>query len=395
MGWFDIIMKNNTIQKKTTLIPALIMWCMIFLCSCAGTGAVKDTNTDTQNETIKYATQFEITHYENGYKLIHISDGSDYVVVPPGKEDDNLGVSGAVIIHEAPENIYLAASSAMDLFVKLDALDNIGTCSTTASDYAIEEAVEKIESDEIRYIGKYRSPDYEILLESKCDLAIESTMITHSPEIKEEIERLGIPVLTERSSYEKHPLGRLEWIKLYGAILGKEDEADAFFDLEEEKVLKVLEELDEQKNTGCNSPKVAFFYVSPNGYINIRKPGDYVSTMIEMAGGSYAFDGVTDESGNALSTMNIDWEEFYEKAVEADILIYSGTIDGGIDSIGELTDKNGLFADFKAVKTGNVFCSNSALLQCTSFVADMIVELHDIVNDNDTDDLRFIKKLKG
>ncbi|MCR4946207.1 MAG: ABC transporter substrate-binding protein [Lachnospiraceae bacterium] len=386
-------MKNITALKKTAYGLILYMFCLI-LCSCAGENAGKDTEETGRDVSLKYATQFEITHYENGYKLIHISDGSDYVVVPPGKEDDNLGVSGAVIIHEAPENIYLAASSAMDLFVKLDALDNIGTCSTAASDYTIEEAREKIESDEIRYIGKYRSPDYEILLESECDLAIESTMITHSPEIKEEIERLGIPVLTERSSYEKHPLGRLEWIKLYGAILGKEEEAEAFFDREEEKVLKVLEELDEQKDTGYSSPKVAFFYVSPNGYINIRKPGDYVSTMIEMAGGSYVFDGVTDESGNALSTMNLDWEEFYEKAVEADILIYSGTIDGGIESRGELIDKNELFNDFKAVKTGNVFCSNSDMFQCTSLVADMIVELHDIINDNDTDDLRFIKKLK-
>lgn len=54
-------------------------------------------------------------------------------------------------------------------------------------------------------------PDYELILENDCDLAIESTMIYHSPEVKEQLESFEIPVLVERSSYEEHPLGRLEW----------------------------------------------------------------------------------------------------------------------------------------------------------------------------------------
>ena len=37
----------------------------------------------------------------------------------------------------------------------------------------------------------------------------------------------GIPVLVETSSYETQPLGRMEWIKLYAALLDKEDEAEA------------------------------------------------------------------------------------------------------------------------------------------------------------------------
>ena len=39
-------------------------------------------------------------------------------------------------------------------------------------------------------------------------------MIYHTPEVKEQLEDFGVPVLVERSSYENHPLGRMEWIKL-------------------------------------------------------------------------------------------------------------------------------------------------------------------------------------
>ena len=40
---------------------------------------------------------------------------------------------------------------------------------------------------------------------------------------------LDIPVFIDRSSYESQPLGRTEWIKLYGAMLDKEEEAADFF----------------------------------------------------------------------------------------------------------------------------------------------------------------------
>ncbi len=57
--------------------------------------------------------------------------------------------------------------------------------------------------------GNTMPPDYELILSKSCDLAIESTMIHHAPEVKEQLEQLGIPVLVERSSYEAIPSA--EW----------------------------------------------------------------------------------------------------------------------------------------------------------------------------------------
>ncbi len=379
--------------KKLTALCFFMLLCLSGIWSCS----IKDSTTEnlrsTGKLTLKYATQFDVSYYDDGYKLIHIADGSDYVIVPEGKKDNDLGIEDAVIIHERPQNIYLAASSAMDLFVALDSTDNIGTCSTTADDYTIEEAAEKIKNGDIIYVGKYRSPDYETILNTGCDLAVESTMISHAPEIKEELIRLGIPVLTERSSYEKDPLGRLEWIKLYGVLLGKEKEAESFFDREEEKVIAVTQELKHEQTREKEQKKVAFFYVSSNGYINVRKPGDYVSSMIEMAGGVYAYSDVADESDNALSTMNIGWEEFYRSTVDADILIYNATVDGGVRNMRELLDKNKLFAEFKAVREGNVYCSNADLFQRTSLVAGIITDMYGIINSGDVSGLKFMYKL--
>lgn len=388
-------MKKIKMMKKALsfIISMATAMGMSLLVAC--TPSTKDTpKADTQDDLkLSYATEFSISTYEGGYKHIHIADGSDYVLIPEGAKDSDLGIEDAILIHKPVTDIYLAASSAMDLFLSLDSLDSIKTCSTQAEDYSIEEAKAKIESGEITYVGKYSSPDYEEILNSGCGLAIESTMITHSPKIKEELEKLGIPVLTERSSYEKNPLGRLEWIKLYGALLDKESEAEEFFADEEAKALAVEQKLEDTDISEEDKNTVAYFYISSNGYVNVRKPGDYVSTMIKMAGGKYAYDDIADESDNALSTMNINWEEFYKDTVDADILIYNATIDGGVKSMDELIDKNALFADFKAVKEGSVYCSTADMFQKTSLVSDIINDMYKVISDKDTDDLKFMYKV--
>lgn len=61
-------------------------------------------------------------------------------------------------------------------------------------------------------------------------------MIYHTPEVKEQLEKFGIPVLVERSSYETDPLARMEWVKLYGILLGKQQEAEQLFDTQVQRV---------------------------------------------------------------------------------------------------------------------------------------------------------------
>ena len=252
--------------------------------------------------------------------------------------------------------------------------------------------MEAMESGSLTYAGKYSAPDYELLLNSGCDLAIENTMINHNPEVKEKLEELGIPVLVEMSSYESHPLGRLEWIKLFGVLLGKEDEAAGFFDTqvkEIEPILKAADTADEKVDV----KSVAICAVTSNGSITVRKPNDYVSKMISLAGGKYALSDYVPEEENALSTMNMQMEDFYAAAKDSDILIYNGTIEGELRSIEELTSKNELFADFKAVKDGQVYTTDSSFYQQTTGTCDFIKDLNQILQGNDTD-YRFLTKLK-
>ena len=157
-----------------------------------------------------------------------------------------------------------------------------------------------MENGSILYAGKYSAPDYEQILAEHCGLAIENTMISHTPEVKEQLEKFGIPVLVDHSSYEPEPLGRTEWVKLYGLLTGHEEEAEAAFAREAD----AFKAISGEKATGKT---VAFFYITSTGEANVRKSADYLPKMIELAGGNYIFQNLGSEE-DATSTMSMQME---------------------------------------------------------------------------------------
>lgn len=354
-------------------------------CSAKGT-AVSKTETPENSLKLEYAKQFTAEYVDNGCTLVTIGEDR-YMVVPEGKTAPS-GYSDAVVIQQPLECVYNAASSAMDLIDGAGALDRVSMTSTKYEDWCLSSVREAMDSGDISYIGKYSAPDYEALLEMDCGLAIESTMIYHSPEVREQIEALGIPVLVERSSYEKDPLGRMEWIKLYGILFGCEEQAEQLFD---EKT-KLLGDILTDEKSGKTA---AFFYINSSGGVVVRKPSDYVPEMMRMAGGEYIFsnsDLGTDD--NALSTMTIQPETFYEKAWDADVLIYNSDIAGSVESISELMEKYPLLSDFAAVKNGDVWCTEKNMFQQTTGAADMIAELHLIFTGEADNKMNFMYRLE-
>ena len=287
---------------------------------------------------LSYAKQFSVDYYAGGYDLIQVQDDSTYLVVPEGATVPE-GLPASITVLQKPlDHVYLAATSAMDLIAALDRTDRITLSGTKESDWYVEAAKEAMEEGTLAYAGKYSAPDYEQILSSSCDLALESTMIYHVPDVKAQLEQLKIPVFVERSSYEAHPLGRMEWIRLYGVLFDKEEKAEQLLKEQAEQLDTVLTE----KSTGKT---VAFFYITTNGAVNVRKPGDYVAKMIELAGGSYV-PQTADADENALSTMNMQMEAFYAETKDADCLIYNSTIDGELQTLDEILQKNPLLADF-------------------------------------------------
>ena len=361
-----------------------------------------------------YAKNFSVDYYEGGYKILTTKDGTKILTVPKGKKTPKDIDKDIIVLKEPVSDLYLVASGVMDMFDKLDAVDTIKFSGLDSDGWYIDSASEALESGKMLYAGKYSKPDYELLVSENCSLAIENTMITHSPQVTEKLKSFDIPSIIEYSSYEEEPLGRVEWVRFFGALTDRDEKADELFNEQVDIVNRIAKadgtdtddttksdaatksDVATKSDTAANDdsiPTVAFFYITSNGQIQVRKSTDYVPKMISLAGGEYIFDASNDDD-TGRSTMNMQLEDFYNGAIDADYLIYNSAIDGGVKSIAELLDKCPVLADFRAVKDGNVFCTTNDMYQQSMSIGYMIDDMHSMITGAPDSGMKYLFKLR-
>ena len=336
---------------------------------------------------LSYAENFAVDYYEGGYKLLTTRLNGDRILIVPKhqqapKDAEALvspsaeGEPGKLIVLQEPvKNLYLVASSVMDMFAQLDSMDAISMCGLKEEDWYIPAAKQAMKDGTLLYAGKYSQPDYELLLSQNCSMAIENSMIYHTPEVMEKLDEFGIPTLVEYSSYEEHPLGRVEWVRFFGALLDQEEKADQLF----EKQKEALKRVEAEESTGKT---VAFFYITSNGLVQVRQSTDYIPKMIELAGGKYVFENLGDPDSRR-STVNLQLEDFYDGAQDADFLVYNTTIDRQVQTLEDLLKKCSLLKDFKAVKNHQVWCTTEDMYQQSMSAGNLIEDFHRMLTGDD------------
>lgn len=371
---------------RNGIIAALLIAGIFGLSGCSRNSSAAEQELPLVYEDslkLQYAENFSIDYYTGGYSMITTKrDGSRFLIVPEQAEAPEGLEEDIVILKQPIQDIYLVASAVMDMFCQLDGLDAISFSGQKQENWYIEDAKNAMAEGRLLYAGKYNRPDYEQLVSRGCRLAIENGMIAHAPEVVEKLEDFGIPVLMEASSYEAHPLGRVEWIKLFGALLGKEEAAERIFQEQADILNRISEDQPSEKT-------VAFFFVSSNGMVQVRQSSDYIPRMIELAGGRYIFENLGDPESRK-ATMNMQAEEFYHKARNADFLIYNSSIDGGISTMKELLDKCEFLEDFQAVKEGNVWCTSNDMYQQSLSIGYLMEDMHRMLQGDDTSPMHYL-----
>lgn len=318
------------------------------------------------------------------------------------------------VLQQPLTTTYVAASAVMAPLCDLGAVSQIRFSGLREEGWYVDEARTAMEKGSMLFAGKYSEPDYETLLREGCDLALESTMIYRSPEVIEKLNALGIPVYIDYSSYEPHVLGRLEWIRVYGALFGHEEKAQQWYASERDRIRAIQKDAEtssgeasqsgksteksetktsrnsknEASSIGTSSgsagtdttadlrPTVVYFYVNSSGQIQVRQPHDYIPELLELAGARYLAPDMSSLGGSRKSNVTVSVEDFYSTCRDADYLIYSATLDRPLSSIQELLGKNALFADFKAVKEGHVYTTDKDFYQLSDRMADFAEDVH-------------------
>lgn len=365
--------------------------------AATGSNSTADPLVYDHSMELSYAENFAVDYYEGGYKLLTTRLNGDRILIVPkhqqAPEDAEALVSPSaegepgklIVLQEPVKNLYLVASSVMDMFAQLDRMDAISMCGLKEEDWYIPAAKQAMKDGTLLYAGKYSQPDYELLLSQNCSMAIENSMIYHTPEVMEKLEEFGIPTLVEYSSYEEHPLGRVEWVRFFGALLDQEEKADKLF----EKQKEALKRVETEESTGKT---VAFFYITSNGLVQVRQSTDYIPKMIELAGGKYVFENLGDPDSRR-STVNLQLEDFYDGAQDADFLVYNTTIDRQVQTLEDLLKKCSLLKDFKAVKNHQVWCTTEDMYQQSMSAGNLIEDFHRMLTGDDKE-TRYLYRLQ-
>ena len=376
----------KVMMKRMAILLAVFILALSLL-ACTGKVSAGTEQVELvldHEEELQYATRFTLTRYEGGYSAFTIPgiDDRKFLIVPEGKKVPDSFSENTVILQQPVNRICYSSGSLASLAEALGAMDSFATVSIEKENWALESVIRGMEDGSIRFSGSYKTPDFEILLDEGVQLDIDTSMLVSHPDIQKKYEELGIPYLIEDSSKEQHPLGRLEWIKLLGAILGKDEEAAAYFEAQVEKV-RAVEGMEGRGKTA------ALFYIGERATY-VRNAGDYTTAMLNLAGGRSITAGLgIGQGGNT----KMDFEEFYVQCKDADYLFWI-IMSCPCETIDELIEYNSVFADFKAVQNGNVYTSKPGFAQRTADIVDVILEWNQIFSDPSIEETETFVKLR-
>lgn len=332
---------------------------------------------------LKYAKCFSVDYYKGGYKLIKLVDDSAILVVPEGMSVPADKPENAVVLQQPVSNILVSSTPVTSLINSIGALDSISLTTYDADSWYIDDVKQAILDGKITYIGDYKAPDYEMITAAGTTFAFFSTMLTD--DVKEQLQNIGVDVILDQSAQEDHPLARVEWAKLYGAIFNKEDNAETVFNTQ----ANYVDELSKLEKTGKT---VAMFYITSKGVLYARNADDYMAKMIALAGGDYV---LSDVGVGETGTVKMEMEAFFDKAKDADYIVYIWSMGGKPETLAAFTERAEILCDMKAVKEGNVWCTTPDYFQIQNTIGSMINDIRLMMDaDASTDNLTYLFRLK-
>lgn len=352
-------------RKLTSLLLVLV------LVLCATTALGEGLRIESSMD-LEYAQNFSVDYCEGGYKLISISDGSRFVTIPEGGEVPE-GLDEDIIPLQMPlSNLLISSTPTTSLINALGALDAVSLTTTQYDSWYIDGVKAAMDEGKLTYAGAYKEPDFELLAAAQPPFAVFSTMLSSAPDVAEKLVELGIPYLLDQSTYEEHPLARVEWVKLYGALLDKEEAAQGVYSAQ----AKLVKSID----AASTGKTVAMFYITSKGVLYARNGGDYMAKMLDLAGGEYVLNEMNPEKSG---TQQMEMEQFYADAGEADYIIYIWSLGGKPETLKDFADRNEMLSEFKAYKEGNVWCTTPDYFQISDTLGDMIVDMNKMLTNED------------
>ena len=329
-------------MKKTLILAGGLAATLLF--GCADRAPQDKTEND---DSIEYAKYFSIAGTGPTDKTITITDlwsGKEhkqtYRLIPrksyAGYKADPYAVPYPI------ERCICMSTSHVAYLNSLSLTETIKGISGTRFVYG-KAARALIDKERIKDIGTESLPNYELIMSLEPDIVFAYGISGSDNSYINKLRELGIKVMVVGDYLENHPLGRMEYIRLFGELAGKRAEADSIFDFAKQEYISLKNRI--MKECGQDSGVRVLINSPFNGIWYIPGEDNYMSLLVKDAGGTI-LGSRSGETGSGRMSI----EKAYMNALEADIWLNPGDF-----TLESLANINPLFANIPALKNGMVY----------------------------------------
>lgn len=228
------------------------------------------------------------------------------------------------------------------------------------ADYIVAPELKAALSDSLKDMGSSQSPNLERIKAAGCDLIFASPFENagYGP-----LATIGIPIVECADYMEDSPLGRAEWMRFYGRLLGCAAQADSLFAAEEEAYQTLC-----QKAPSPSTLRRVAEPSSPTVLLGKRDgqawyvPGgrSYLGSLLEDADTHYVF---ADEA--TTGSVPLDFEAVYTRAKDADLWLITYAAPPAADgtfvpmTYADLAAEDERYTQFRAFRERHIWACNT------------------------------------
>lgn len=319
----------------------VLLLCAILLCACSN--KKQDTPSTKEEGYVVEASLIKVSKHD-GYTQVKILDPwhsdktlHDYILIPKGSAAPSDLPKGT-IIHTPIERALVYSSVHAQVIKELGKISAVsGVCD--AEYFKIPEIAAGLKDGKITNAGSSMAPTIEKIIALNPEIIILSPFQNGGYGT---IATLGIPILECADYMEESPIGRAEWVKLFGLLFGNKDKAEELFNHTQAEYNAIKE----QVSVTNARPKVITEMVT-SGVWFVPGGNSYMAHIITDAGATYPWSDNT-ESGS----LQLDFAQVLNTAHDADFWLIKTS---NIKSYADLKQAYTLNDRFDAFSKKNVW----------------------------------------
>ena len=330
----------------------IFLFLLAVLFYCSNDAEQKNTSTNQASQsfeweqpTIEFASGFSL-EYSDTYKILDVfspfQDAEDtlhYILVPEGNVvPDQYKAYQKITI--PVKRMVLTSTTHIAMAAYLEKLDAVSGLTDSAFIYS-PEVKQLLENGKIKEVGKNGALNNEVIIAANTDLVVSGAWSSAAFDTYRPLIDAGIPVMINAEWTESHPLGRMEWIKVFGALFDMEDKANVLFNESKSQYLDLADKTREV----VNKPTVINGTPYQEAW-SIAGGNSFVGTLFKDAGADWHWANDT-----AQVSYQLDFESVYPIGLEAEYWIAPGRATD-LSSLQTIDER---FTDFKSFKNQKIY----------------------------------------